>query len=140
MNHYFIYHNEKKMKTSIRDIGLLRGATNNSIDGSKGGMAWVISGSDSGKKSKDYYLSSFFIINKEKPLSWPYPNFKNSIEGLDGGGQVLDPPIKISEESWLPALKKDTNNFYGFQKINSTLAIKGLQALVKPHMISLTRR
>lgn len=139
MNHYFVYHNEKRMKSTILDIGLLRGVTNNAVDGSEGGMAWVISGADSGSKTKGYYLSSFFIIKNENPSSWPYPDFENAIEGDKSAGKILNPPIEITGEHWLPALRDDTNNFYGFQKITATSAIKGLQNLVKPYMVALTR-
>ncbi len=140
MNHYFVYHNEKRMKATIQDIGLLRGVTNNSVDGTKDGMAWVISGADSGYRSKKYFLSSFFIIKNELPDTWPYPDFRNAIEGDTSAGMILTSPFDITAESWLPALKKDTNNFYGFQEILSTIAISGLQNLVKPHMLALTRR
>jgi len=137
MNHYFVYHNEKRMKATIQETGLLRGVTNNLVDGTEGGMAWVISGADSGSRSKKYYLSSYFIITKELPSSWPYPEFENVIEGNSLAGMILVPSIDITEEPWLPVLNKDTNNFLGFQRISSTIAIKGLQRLVKLRAIAL---
>jgi len=125
------------MKATIQETGLLRGVTNNLVDGTEGGMAWVISGADSGSRSKKYYLSSYFIITKELPSSWPYPEFENVIEGNSSAGMILVPSIDITEEPWLPVLNKDTNNFLGFQRISSTIAIKGLQRLVKLRAIAL---
>jgi len=132
MNHYFVYHNERRMKATIQDIGLLRGVTNNPVDGVNGGMAWVISGTDAGTNSKRYYLSAFFIIRRELPGSWPYPEFANAIEGDDSTGMILKTPIEVTKEPWLPALRHDTNNFYGFQKITATSVIRGLQETIKP--------
>ncbi len=125
------------MKATIQETGSLRGVTNNLVDGTEGGMAWVISGADSGSRSKKYYLSSYFIITKELPSSWPYPEFENVIEGNSSAGMILVPSIDITEEPWLPVLNKDTNNFLGFQRISSTIAIKGLQRLVKLRAIAL---
>jgi len=138
MNNFFVYHNEAGMKCTIKDIGLLRGVTNNSIAGSKDGTAWVISGVGTGAEAKSFFLSSFFIIAEEKPNSWPYPDFQHAIVGREGSGLILPKPIEITHESWLPDLQKETNNFYGFRKILGTKAIYGLLDIIKPYASSLT--
>ncbi|MEI8598460.1 hypothetical protein P4S64_15215 [Vibrio sp. M60_M31a] len=62
MNNYFVYHNEDKIGKSVKEIGLLAAYTNNDVEGSEGGVAWVISAV--GKRNKKYKVSMCFEITK----------------------------------------------------------------------------
>ncbi|MCG7586497.1 hypothetical protein, partial [Photobacterium sp. OFAV2-7] len=89
MINIFVYHNEEKIGKSVKDIGLLTAYTNNNVEGSEGGIIWVISAV--GKKSKRYMASMCFVINEVSTGYSPIKDFKNSVTGVEG--VILDEPV-----------------------------------------------
>lgn len=123
MDNFFVYHNEDLIGQSVLDLGNLEAFTNNSVIGSKNGIAWVISGV--GKSPKKYCASMAFIIDKELMGSSPIAGFANSISGLKG--IILKKPVDVTSELWLKDLNKQTANFCGFQKIRSPTIVSELK-------------
>ena len=130
MDNFFVYHNEKKIGQSVLDLGNLEAFTNNSVEGSKNGIAWIISGV--GKGPKKYYASMAFIIDNERMGSSPVAGFDNSISGSKG--IILKKPVDVTSEPWLKDLNRKTANFIrGFSKIHSTTIVSELKKIFSAH-------
>ncbi len=126
MNNYFVYHNEDKIGKSVKEIGLLAAYTNNDVEGSEGGVAWVISAV--GKRNKKYKVSMCFEISKAHSGYSPVEAFKNSVAGEVG--VILEEPIDVTNEAWLKELRDSTANFVrGFSQLTNKTIVESFERI-----------